>query len=127
MYGDETDANSGRNIFETIKEGDVETAARLGLQRLINKHLHEQLSTQFLLDIETSTPTQKLYFVPKSLRGALWLQLSFAVEYTKDYKRCPVCEEWFEVSHRMGARTDKQYCSDACRQKAYRRRQGRST
>jgi endogenous inhibitor of DNA gyrase (YacG/DUF329 family) len=35
------------------------------------------------------------------------------------YRQCPICQEWHSVA---GKRSDSHYCSDACRQKAYRQR-----
>ena len=63
-----------------------------------------------------------LYFVPNSLVGALWLQFARAVDGRKKYERCGECKTWFEVSL-DAARTNRRYCKDPCRFKAYRRRQ----
>jgi len=58
---------------------------------------------------------------PRSLLGALWLQLATAAQESRSYERCSSCESWFEVAPGLG-RSDKTYCSTACRMRAYRRR-----
>ena len=40
-------------------------------------------------------------------------------------RQCLQCGTWFEISPRA-ARTDRVFCSDACRFKAYRERQSRA-
>ena len=63
-----------------------------------------------------------LYIVPEGLIGALWLQFARAVERDARLRQCLECTTWFEVAPGRG-RTDKQFCSTACRTKAYRKRQ----
>lgn len=65
--------------------------------------------------------------VAKHLAGALWMQLARYVDGDKDYVQCVVCEKWLEISlDEAGFRTSRLYCSDACRSKAYRARQGQA-
>jgi hypothetical protein len=58
---------------------------------------------------------------PRSLLGAMWLQLAMAANDSRNYMRCSSCESWFELAPGLG-RPDKTYCSTACRMRAYRRR-----
>lgn len=37
-------------------------------------------------------------------------------------RRCPTCDEVFEVGYMASRRRDSRYCSNACRQRAYRQR-----
>jgi hypothetical protein len=59
---------------------------------------------------------------PLTLRGALWLQLARAVANDKKFRACQVCGKWLELSPET-ARTNRLFCSDACRSKSYRKRQ----
>ena len=65
-----------------------------------------------------------LRFIPNSLQGALWLQCAQAINGNKDYRQCQAshCKAWFELAPQV-ARSDKQFCSDACKTQAYRERQ----
>ena len=90
------------------------------MQNLINEHLHQRASPRLVW--EQSRDRLGLYIVPEGLIGALWLQFARAVERDAKFRQCPECGTWFEVSPGRG-RTDKQFCSTACRTKAYRKRQ----
>ena len=59
--------------------------------------------------------------VPRDLWGALWLQFADAVASGARYERCRECTTWFELSP-QAARADRLYCSEGCKQKAYRER-----
>lgn len=61
-------------------------------------------------------------FLPDSLLSGIWLQLALAIDANKEYRQCKVCGNWFEFKS-AGARPSRQYCSNACRLKAYRKRQ----
>jgi hypothetical protein len=65
--------------------------------------------------------------VASHLAGALWMQLARYVDGDKDYVQCVVCNKWLEISlDETGFRTSRLYCSNACRSKAYRARQGQA-
>ena len=51
--------------------------------------------------------------------AAVWTKLVAAVAKATQQTQCPVCHKWFiqDKTGRMG-----QYCSAACKQKAYRQR-----
>jgi hypothetical protein len=86
-------------------------------------HTHVQLA--YLPDQGDTHP--RIRIVPKHLLGALWLQFARAVDGNKDYGQCLTCENRFEISlQETGYRTNRAYCSDACRSKAYRERQLRA-
>ena len=60
--------------------------------------------------------------VPSSLIGLLWLQFADAIATNRIFKQCGQCNKWFETTQKA-ARTDKLYCSQTCRVRAYRTRQ----
>jgi hypothetical protein len=90
------------------------------MQGLINEHLHHRASPSLLW--ETNRDRLGLYIVPDGLIGALWLQFARAVERDARFRQCLECTTWFEIAPGRG-RTDKQFCSTACRTRAYRNRQ----
>jgi len=52
-----------------------------------------------------------------NLRGFLWLQLALAVDGNRQYRRCRECGKLYER-----ARSDREYCGDACKQRAHRKK-----
>lgn len=99
---------------------DVGTAALLYIQQLINHRLEQYVSERLLWSEKTGRLAR--YTFPKNSAGVLWLQLANAITKETDYRRCPECGSWFEVSPE-GARVTRLYCSEACRARAYRKRQ----
>jgi hypothetical protein len=97
------------------------------LQRFIDAHLSPHAAPSVTV---RSDPTDfALSITPKNLLGALWLQVAQAVTGNLQHRECEeqTCRQWFEVSTRLeGKRKNREYCSDACRQKTYRRRKGQA-
>jgi len=58
---------------------------------------------------------------PTSLLAALWFQLGEAVACNKKFEKCVTCAKWFEIAPPF-VRNSRQYCSEACRSRAYRER-----
>jgi hypothetical protein len=65
----------------------------------------------------------RLCIRPSHLRDALWVQLAHAIDGSQSLATCVECKAWFTIPAGRG-RSDKQYCSDACRMRAYRKRKG---
>jgi hypothetical protein len=86
----------------------------------INTRLCQQVGPA--VEWEEESRRLPMYFIPSSLVGALWLQFARAVDGGAEYRPCKGCGRLFEVS-RSASRSDKQFCSNACRSKAYRERQ----
>lgn len=78
------------------------------------------LPVQLRLEVGPDRPFA-LHLAPRSLLGALWLQVALAIDGNKEYKRCPRCGTWWEVQPDI-ARTNRVYCSTACKQAAWRAR-----
>jgi hypothetical protein len=108
------------DILARFVPGDSIGPALHCMQSLINEHLHQRASPRLLW--EQSRDRLGLYIVPEGLIGALWLQFARAVERDAKFRQCPECGTWFEVAPGRG-RADKQFCSTACRTRAYRKRQ----
>jgi hypothetical protein len=58
---------------------------------------------------------------PYSLLHALWAQLFLAIDGNLNLRTCVQCRKWFTLEAGRG-RSDKEYCSSACRMRAYRKR-----
>lgn len=100
------------NLWRSDRDPDA-------LERAVNKGLRKKVSPQMLWDM--AAKQLKLHLVPENLLGAMWLQLATAIDGDLDYRQCTTCGKWFGVSvlERGQARD---YCSNACRSKAYRLR-----
>jgi len=90
------------------------------VQETINEHL--ETSTVNRLIYAPQDDRLLLRIIPKSLLGALWLQLAKGIEGDIEYRQCHECGKWFEISLEA-YRKSRLFCSNACRSKAYRTRQ----
>ena len=53
----------------------------------------------------------------------MWLQFAQAIASKRKYRPCKECSGWFEVStDDTGKRINREFCSDPCKSKNYRRR-----
>jgi hypothetical protein len=59
-----------------------------------------------------------------SLLGAMWLQLALAIDGNRDYRTCGGCGLPWDAT---GARASRDWCSERCRQRIYRRSQKQPT
>lgn len=62
-----------------------------------------------------------LYLQPGSLRSAMCLQLALDLEEAVNFRRCEECAKFIVIA--VGkSRPDRKYCSNACQQRAHRKR-----
>lgn len=106
-------------LLEEFRSGDIIRPTQFLVQEWINRFLHREVSPRMLWDVHRTRIG--LYIVPHSLIGALWLQLARAIEGDKQYRQCAACMKWFELSPDI-ARTNRIFCSNACRSRGYRER-----
>lgn len=106
--------------LEWMRPGDLVLPALFVVQDIVNQHLKGRVSPRLLWNKDKTR--LGLHIVPRSLIGAIWLQFAQAIDGRKEYRRCEECRTWFELSPDI-ARTSKLYCSNACRSRAYRKRQ----
>jgi hypothetical protein len=66
-----------------------------------------------------------LTLAPAELLSAMWYQFADSIANEKKYRQCEACWRYMELSPDKN-RADRIYCSDACRNKALRRRQKRA-
>lgn len=108
-------------ILELFESGEHKLIALGRVQAIVNEHLGSRVSPRILWD-DYRKGDWGLYFVPDNLAGAIWIQFAQAITENRDYRRCRQCDSWFEIDH-YKARTNRYFCSNACRSKAYRERQ----
>ncbi len=104
-------------------KGDVVRAARILMQRIANQNLNEWTAALILIDPEEGT--QGLYVVPKNLLGALWIEFAESIDSGRSKVRCIQCGSWIVVAPDTN-RSDRTFCSNRCRSKAYRERQSKA-
>jgi hypothetical protein len=81
-------------------------------------------SIEVLLKEDPLGGSPKLCIRPENLVDALWAQLILKIDGKVNLHACIQCRKWFTLEAGHG-RSDKVYCSDACRMRAYRKRKGR--
>jgi hypothetical protein len=119
--GVDTDLMEELPESEWFRPGDVIRPALFYVQGQVNRvlgHL-QRVSPQLVYEPQAGQLT--LHFIPENLLGAIWLQLAQAISGNKQYRQCQGCKKWFELSPEV-ARTNRLFCSDKCRTRAYRGR-----
>ena len=106
-----------------LQPGEVVAPALVYLARLVDKNLQGRLGTLTVPDLDAVGMT--FTFVPDGLLSALWLQFALGIEKGLTYRACKVCNSWFELSPAI-ARTNRLFCSNACKFKDYREKQDRA-
>lgn len=74
------------------------------------------------LSVDYVSPEPVVHVVPENLLSAMWMKLLADVAGNAQYRQCRVCNKTFEL-HPEKARTNRLYCSDACRFRSYRQKQ----
>jgi len=94
------------------------------IRRVQKNFMHpDGASVQLLLKEDPSSASARLCIRPHSLLHALWAQLVLAIDGKLNLRACVQCRKWFTLEAGRG-RSDKEYCSNACRMRAYRKRKG---
>lgn len=71
----------------------------------------------------TKARGRRLVLAPLKLISAMWLQLALAITGDKTFLACKFCRRMFEIStDEMGFRSHREFCSDSCKTKDYRKR-----
>jgi hypothetical protein len=81
------------------------------------------VTVKLLLKEDPLSASARLCIRPDSLLTALYSQLLLAIDGNLNLRACVECRKWFTLEAGRG-RSDKEYCSDACRMRAYRKRKG---
>lgn len=104
----------------SIPDGDPVLRALSFVKNLVDQNLLLSSPRMTLVPDES---TLALQVIPTTLAGALWLQLAVSIDERREYRRCQMCQRWFEISPESKQRKSRLYCSNACRVRAYRERQ----
>ena len=114
---------TGMQIDDSVENWKAGMA--LGVSSFVDEGLQESMAPRF--SWSTDRDRFELRLTPRSLLGALWMQLALALTDEKSFHECEVCSHVIEISKdTTGARTDARFCSDACRAQAYRDRKKRA-
>lgn len=91
------------------------------LQERINARLEVLVRPRLLRDADASDQL-RFHLVPRTLLGAIWLQLARAIDGDKQFPACDECGRPFEVSRErhIGKKKSAKFCSGACRQRHWR-------
>ena len=100
----------GESILDAAKQYVL-----LAINGRLDKH-HAELA------IRSVKSHLQLTLRPRNLIGAIWLQFAESISVDKKYRQCEACGRHMEISPSVN-RTDRRYCSDACRNRALRQRQ----
>ncbi len=107
-----------------VQPSDVVMPALIRIHDLVNERLWRSLTPIFIW----SNPFEDAafsYSIP-NLRTALWYQFARAVISGKTQKTCAECGKWFEIASSLNQDRHR-YCSNTCRQKAYRKRKANTS
>jgi hypothetical protein len=115
-----TESSEYAGQLSQFRPGDVVSVVPLLLHRWLNRQLEGQLQTFVALDPDAGG--LKMALTSANLLAGMWLQLAQAVCDHKQFRPCMVCGTPFEVSPET-ARTNRRFCSIACKNKSFRSRQ----
>jgi hypothetical protein len=106
--------------------GDFRKIIRTVQKQLEFPEITGSVPVQLLLKEDPLSASARLCIRPNSLRYALYSQLLLAIDGNVTLGACVQCRKWFPLEAGQG-RSDKQYCSNACRMRAYRKRKVRTS
>lgn len=108
-----------QNWLSSLSHGEILRPAKL----IAIDKLNQKLKKGFSARVKYGPETEELSFQlrPTSLKTAIFLQLANLLTSSVGVKICQVCSKWFVLNPGQG-RNDKQYCSNACKMRAYRAR-----
>jgi hypothetical protein len=106
----------------SMETGDFGKIIRTVQKKLIDPAAFAPgVPVQLLLKEDPLSGSARLCIRPDSLLHALYSQVLLAIDGNVNLGACVQCRKWFTLDAGQG-RSDKQYCSNACRMRAYRKR-----
>jgi hypothetical protein len=113
-------------LAERVRQGDVLLPAQRYLQaQLAHFFLHREVALRLDMGWDDRRRRPRLVAEYTSMDAAVWGQFASAVSEDRSFAQCRECATWFEVAP-DAARTNRRFCSNSCRSKAYRERQDRA-
>jgi hypothetical protein len=110
-------------LLERWHVGDVIEPAQFYIIREVNNQLENHVSPKALPPQDKEYPPEEIYLYPDSLQAALWTLFLMELMNRIRVRQCNFCSGWKEIEK---ARSSF-YCSNACRQAAFRRRHSKKT
>ena len=101
-----------RELFQRWRRGDIIEPAKYYVCHQVNKRLEGHVHPQVLPLLQ-----DEVYLFPKTLLAAMWLMFMWEITGKVRVICCPSCGFWAEQVDRR-----QNYCSSACKQRAYRER-----
>jgi hypothetical protein len=110
-------------LWETSKKtGDFSKILRVVQKKYVHPADWEPgVAVNLRLKEDPQSSSARLCIRPYSLLHAFWAQLLMAIDRKENLGACVQCRKWFTLEA-GGGRSDKEYCSNACRMRAYRKR-----
>jgi len=96
------------------------------VQKSVNLRIGEHVGPAARLLWDRPSERLVLRLVPRTLLGAMWLQVARAIDAGTQYVGCAACHRFVALhpDRLLGRRSDARYCSSACKQRAWRARSG---
>lgn len=107
-----------QNWSELQEAGDVVAMSQY-LDDGYNYAMGGSLTYQVRMDPDTGRIESDI--IASSLADLLEVQWGMSIAANVQHRQCAECPNWFSV-HPGSGRPEKQFCSDACRMRAYRKR-----
>ncbi len=101
---------------------DIPEACRYLLRWILEYRLSQLPTRLIVVPVEESI---RFHVAAYGIHSCVWVQFAMAVDYAKGYGYCRLCSRPFELTPDVN-RSDRQFCSDNCRVKAYQRRKAKS-
>lgn len=116
--------NASKVWKKADRTGDFKQLIRGFSRRGLKLFGRNRIDASISIREEPQTGVARLCIRPETLLDALWTQLAQAIDGSQSLRNCVQCKQWLTTSAGQG-RSDKEYCSNACRMRAYRKRKGK--
>jgi hypothetical protein len=118
--------DAGPELVEKARRGEMLPLALRYLQRELDAYLyHSDAALEPRMGWDAGRLRPRLVFGYPTLAAAIWGELAKSVSEDRLFATCKECGTPFEVAPEL-ARTNRRFCSNGCRSKAYRERQDRA-
>ena len=107
----------------SMRTGDFSKIIRAVQRKRPGDYPAQGSPVELFLKKDPLSASARLCIRPPSLVDALRAQLLLAIDGNLNLRSCVQCRKWFTLEAGRG-RSDKEYCSNACRMRAYRKRKG---
>ena len=110
--------NASKAWKKADQTGDFKQLIRAFSQRGRKFFGRHRIDASITLREDPQTGAPRFCIRPETLLDALWTQLAQAIDGSQSLRNCVVCKRLFTIT----SEHNKEYCSNACRMRAYRKR-----